>query len=250
MNFKKITTLLLAGVLCAQTMQGNTVEFIENPYLEQAPQEIVELTEKVAALVDYTKPYEVAVPKKAGFQANPWNALMYAQQNTQTMLPVIVANPSWLKSLPEEQQTFLVARCFTQLTMGAQPWYILYAGSLYIAFGLLLTLLFFFLLRKKSPLKTQKVWVSVVAAMLLTHVVDYAFMENAFESIKKNLTHRYGVHLIEATLAKTGDRDAAVQALMAIDAVTKEGAKNGEQVFIPHVELYERLANAVREPQA
>lgn len=251
MNYKKITTFVIIGAFFAQTIHAKNVEFIENIYLEQAPQEVVELTEKVAALVDYTKPYEVAAPKKAGLQVNPWNRIIScAEVNPQTQLPYMIINPSWLASLPAEQQTFLVARCFTIFQMGALPWFFKYIGLMYLALLWVFIALLCMVLRRKSPLKTQKWWVSLLFALLASNVANYLFMQSALEKVQKNLGRRHEVQLIEATLAKTGDRDAAVQALMAIDTVIKEGAKNGEQVFVPHVELFENLANAVREPQA
>lgn len=250
MNYKKLTTLLLVGALFVQTVHGKTVEFIENPYQEQASPEIVERAERVATLVDYTKPYEIATPKKAGLQINPWNKLITAlESNPQTKLPLITVNYEWLSTLPAEQQTFLFARCFTIFEMGLSPWYVMYGAYMYIAFVWMLILLFFFFLRKKSPLKAHKAWVSFVVALCVISAVDYALIKGTFEKVQKHLSSRYDVKIIEKTIAKTGDRDAAVQALLAIDAVVKEGAKNGEQIFVPHVELFERLANTVRDQQ-
>lgn len=251
MNYKKVTTvLLLVGAFFAHTMHSKTVEFIENMYHEQAPQDVVELIEKVATQVGYTTPYEIAVAKKAGLQVNPWNKTIHvAEVSAQVKRPVVMVNPSWLTSLPAEQQTFLIARCFTTLEKGASPWYITYGMYMYIAFVYLLMALLFVVLRRKSPLKMQKAWISAVVAVLVVTAVDLACIKGAFQKTQQYVADRYNVQSAQATLAKTGDRDAAVQALMAFDAVVKEGVNNGEQVFVPFKDSFETLANAVRESQ-
>lgn len=244
----KMTALLLlvGGIFVAQSAQGNTVEFIESPYAQQAPQEIVEIAEKAAALVGYEKPYEIAIPKKAGLQVSPLQAIVTStESNPQTSFPMISVNPPWFSALPVEQQVFLLARCFTKfetpssLPMKALP-------CVQVLVSLLVMLLSFLMLRMLLPSFKRKVLVCFLLAGGVSVVLELLVVDKIFARAGSYLTAQHGSAVVEKTIAKTNDRDAAVQALLAMDAVVKEGANKGEQAFVPYVGRFEHLANAAR----
>lgn len=120
MNFlsTKVAILLFAVTSMSCQVSAKTIEFIEDVYAIQAPQEIVALAEKAAALVGFEKPYEVAVPQKAGVQINPWNKFAAYGINPKTNNPFIIINPQWFSKIPENQQLFWLSRCFITLEQG------------------------------------------------------------------------------------------------------------------------------------
>lgn len=235
--FFLLTTLLI---------NAKIIEYTEDAYSLQAPTKIVQLTEKAADFFDFTTPYEVIVPKKAGIQINPWNKFIVSDINPQTKNPFIIIDQEWFSKIPADQQLFLLGYNFLRLKHGILPWTIYLLSFASIIVTLLLALLFFWLLGK-TPLIHQKKWIRAVAAYVLVMIVNIVVHNTIAAKIQYQLIMNHDVHLCEMVLQKTHNKQAALKALEFYDTSVKEEIKNGETFFVPHEKIFENLASLLRK---
>ena len=188
MNFKKKCAVVLLSLFTVTTYP-KVVEFVEDAYLKQAPQEIVNQVEKVADVMEFETIYEVAEPKKAGIQINPWNKFVAYGINPLTQNPFIIINTEWFSTIPSEQQVFLLGRAFATFAQGAVP-----GGKiityLFILFRILLILLLFWVLGK-TPLAKQNIWIRFLLALILNAAASFIFMNQFEASIQQHLASRH-----------------------------------------------------------
>ncbi len=243
-NYK--IAVLVAGLLGINGACATTVEIIENAYLLPAPPEIVELTEKAATLIGFDTPYEVAVPKKAGIQINPWNKFAPYNINPNTKNPLLVINPPWFLSLPAEEELFLLARNFMILKQGMLPLSVKMLPYIFMVISFLLLVLIFMLLRY-TPLATHKKWIRFVVAWLITIPLNLFIMTPVQGKLMLYLANRYDTSINRLVVEKTGNKEAGIRAFEHYDAAIKNEAQSGETFWTPHINLFENLANELRK---
>ena len=240
---KYIKILLVLCSTLTQSTNTSVVPFTEDPYALQAPQKIVEIAEKAAAFVEFDSTYEVAIPKKAGIQINPWNKFIAYGINTKTKNPFIIINPSWFASIPQDQQLFLLARCFTVFKEG-KPFSIKVVPYLFILLRILFILLLIWLLGK-TLLSRHKKWVRIAIAWGIVYLCNSFVINNLQLKFTRYMNSRYDIHILNMAIQKTGNKDAAIKALQQFDTSIKEALKNGETFFTPYATLFENYANAL-----
>lgn len=246
MNYTKYITAVLCTLLM-HNAHAKMVEFIENSYLVQAPSNITTIADEAAQITGFTKNYEIAIPKKAGLQVNPWNRLISsAPLNPQTQLPYIIVNPSWFLTLPKNQQTFLLARCFTALEQGLIPLSIKMAPWAFSLLFIALIILFFWLLGK-TALGSHKGWIRLIVAYLIAAGCNVTVMNKLQTTLINYLAVGHDKAIIQATLDKTKDPDAAIKALEAMDTTIKNQLQEGETFWTPFSTVFEPYIKALKE---
>lgn len=238
----------LLSVLVVNNVKAQVIESIESVYLVNAPQELVTTTENAAQLFEFTQGYELVVPKKAGVQINPWNKFVAYAINPQTNNPLIIVNPDWFNSLPGEQQTFLLGRCFETFKLRS-AWYanpVKVTPLVLIVLRILLLISLFFVLGLTGLAAYSKL-IRVAVAWVILFGMNLLVI-NSFES--KLITYfakRHDLQVIQAVIQKTNNKQAAIDALESFDTAIKTGIKNGEQLLVSHATLFEDLANQLKK---
>lgn len=236
-------SLFLAGSINAKTS-----EFAEDPYAAPAPQELVTQVERVAQEMDFTDVYEIAVPKKAGIQINPWNKFIGSGINPQTKQHFIVVNTDWFSNIPQEEQTFSLGRCFMHMKYGVTPFSIKIVWYLYALISILLALLVFLALGY-TPLANQKAWIKIVMALAFAIACELAVMDPVHARLERYLQARHSNYIHELVVEKTKDRAAAIRALQYIDASIKNEYKNGEIPFAPFITTFATYAEQLKRAE-
>jgi hypothetical protein len=240
--------LLLAGSFYGMA-SGKPVEFIENPYAMQAPQELVDRVDTVAQMLNFDKPYEVAVPKKAGLQVNPVNKFInYDQSNPQTQNPYIILNPDWLLKLPEDQQTFWLARAFLRFEHGMVPLHVRVAPFLLGLLNLAIMVLLYFALAR-TQFASYKKWMRIVAVFVLMGICNVLFINKLHLKFIRYLGMRHDHAINEMVVGKTGNREAAIKALESFSAEIKKEVENGQAFWKPYEAFYVEYADALKNNQ-
>jgi hypothetical protein len=240
---QKLISLLLLLMCCP--VHTKQVPFIENPYLQQAPPEIMALAEQAAQIADFTKDYEVAVPKKAGLQVNPWNRFITGGIiNPQTNLPYIEVNPEWFLALPQDQQIFLLARCFTIAHMGVLPMSIKIIPYAHIVFSWIIIFLVFWLLGN-TVLRMRPWWMRLGIAVVCIALINVAIGNRLVTAATKCLAERHDTAIVEQTLEKTHNRQAAIAALQSIDQGINNELAGGDNFWEPYKDIFKTLAQSI-----
>jgi len=104
MKYHVMVAILLA--VFVHNAHAKVIEALEDYTVSKAPQEIVDITERVANKMGFTDGYEVVIPTKAAIQLNPWNKFVVYTINPITKNPLILINPEWFSGIPSEQQDF------------------------------------------------------------------------------------------------------------------------------------------------
>jgi len=240
MNYLKV--FVAFAILLTPKIYSEVIPYGEDAYCMQAPQEIVSQVQKGAGLVEYDGNFEVIVPKKPGIQVNPWNKFIAYGINPTTQTPFILVNPSWFAGIEQEQQLFLLGRCFAALQTGKSLGMKL-IPFLFALVGFLLIFAIYWLLGK-TALVNQKKWVRIVIAWCIVFASNTFILHNVQSRLMYYMNSRYDVTIIKTVIEKTGDKDAAIKALRYFDASIKASLQDGETFFAPYADLFE---NYVRE---
>ena len=246
MLHNKRTILLALTLIASLCVHAKNVEFIENIYAQQAPEQLVAQSEEVAKMLNFEIPFEVGVPKKPGVQVNPWNKFIVHGINPQTTNPFIIINQEWFSSLPEGQQKFLLARSILYLKEGTTTFPIKAIPYIYSLLSILFTVLLYFAFGK-TRLGHEKWWKRALLAYAITLAFNLAFMKSIQEAVTHYLGERYNTKISEMAIKQTGDRDAAIKAYETIDSVIKKQLQDGEVFFKPYETIFEEYAKALKK---
>jgi hypothetical protein len=244
-NKRRILTFLICS-LSALSLQAKYVAYSEDAYFAPAPQELLDMVAKIAALAHYDKNYEVMVPKKAGIQINPANKFIGSGFNPQSKNAFISLNPEWFMSMPQESRDFLLARCFATFELGTLPSSFTMLSYLFIFLSLLALLLSFFLLGK-TRLARQRIWIRILIAAGIAVACELIVLDRVHNQLKQQYADQHNLAILHRALELTGNREAAIQTLELYDAAIKAELKNGEQFWAPYEHLFEKLANELKK---
>lgn len=245
--FKNILIMqVIVLVMFSTSMQAKIVELAEDAYAQQAPENVVAIAEKAAALVDFNTPYEIAVAKKAGVEVNPSNKFIAYNINPVTKNPLILVNPEWFFKIPEDQQLFLLGRSFLILHQGTTPFTIKIIPYLFILLSIFLILFLFWALGK-TALKQQKPLLRALIAYGIITVCNLTFFNTLQVKTIQYFARRYDTQIHELVLKKTKDRDAAIKALEYFDSSIKNEIKNGETFWAPYENIFESYAQNLKK---
>lgn len=245
MNFKKTLICVLMS-LFSLSIYPKIVEYVEDAYLAQAPQELVERVEQVADLMQFKNAYEVMVPKKPALEINPWNKFVSHGINPVTKNPMIIINQEWFSSMPDEQQAFLLGRAFENFIQGTIPSSMNFVMYLF----LLLRILFIvavFLILGKTRLNVYGTWVKLLLAIVVNVITNLLFVNQLEGSIKQHLARKHDLAINEMVIQKTLDREAGIKALEYFDASIKKELSKGELFWAPHSHLFEKYAQELKK---
>jgi hypothetical protein len=245
MNFLNYLTLGLCLVInnisCAKAL-----EFVEDAYTSQAPQELVDTVEKAAQLFEYNDPYEVIVPKKAGLHINPWNKFIAGGLNPQTKNHFIIINPEFFSGLPENEQLFLLGRNFLRFKHGLIPLSAKLIPYASVLLSILLAFLLFWLLGK-TRLAHQKLWIKGLIIFGAVLVTEVAILDKIGTRLTHSFSKAYDHRINEMVVQKTNDRDAGIKAMEVLDAAVKNEINNGENAFVGYKDLFGEYAQALKK---
>lgn len=244
LSFLKILPFITVGLLNT-IVHTKVAEFIGSPYAQQAPQELIELTETVAHSWDFEKPYEVIIPTKAGIQVNPWNLFTYIDVDPLTKNPYILINQEWFLQLPQDQQTFLLERNFARIIHGALPQSFKYVPYIFALISLIIIVILSFIFRA-TVLKNQTIVIAVFAAIGITLVLELTVLEKMRTKVNHMLGVRYDKYIHELVIAKTNNRQAAIDAFEAIDEKISEEIANGQSFFVPYASIFKAYAEQLK----
>lgn len=237
----------LLTVLCAiATLSASAamVEYVEDAYTAQAPDDIVAHVNDVAQHVHFEKRYEVIVPKKPGLQINPWNRFINCATNPLTHNWFIIINPVWFATLDKAEQDFLIARCFMIEKYGTNPWSMQLVKIIYFLIDLLLVFVLYKLLGR-TRLAQQKAIVRIALALGIAIAVELLITDKIENKILTYFAARHNTMIHRETVAITGNRDAAIKALNALDAGIKAEIANGEIILAPFKDTFANQANDI-----
>lgn len=243
-SFKIIACSAIIAVSSAAFAKN--VEYIEDPYAAQAPQELVEQAEQAAQLFEFDKPYELVVPKKAGIQINPWNKYIAFGINPQTKNSFILINPSWFKTLPADEQLFLLGTNFLNLKYGSMPLSVKVAPYISLVFTILLITLFFFFLGK-TRLAAYRKWVRVLAALAIMIVLNLLILNRLFLAISNRLIFNHSAYLNEMAVQKTGNRQAGINAFEKFEQAVKQEIADGQTFLKPYEDRFAKYAQELKK---
>lgn len=193
----QLTTTKLLIMFVLQTFslaQATVIEYQEDPYSAQAPQELVDQAEQIAASVGFKEPYHLVVPKKAGVEINAWNRYISYGRVPQTEAFFISINQEWFAQAQPAQQEFLFARCFVAKQFSNDSWNFA-AGwlpvtikalpYLWMLLIMLLTIALFLAL-KRSLLRHKSPWMQALAAWAAITACNMLFLNNIYTMLTKH----------------------------------------------------------------
>lgn len=233
--------LCLITLLCLNNcfLRAEPVECQEDVYMMQAPEQIVECVEQVAQLVDFTLPYEVVIPKKAAIKINPWNSYITHSINPQTGRPLIIVNPEWFNQLSKDEQIFFFACCFEALQERASvmAWATKSVPFIHMALSLLLIVGSYVTIRK-TQIITQRALAAAVAygSVLLLNLTVLNGLQTKLVSY---MNAHHSTIVRNKAIERTGNKDAAIRALIHFDEAIKKEAAQGDPFWQPFVNICE-----------
>lgn len=245
----KITTMLkMVAIVCVALVNLNApakmVEYYEDAYAQQAPQELADKVAKITNKIAFTQDYQVVVPKKPGLQINPANKIISYGINPQNKTPFVLINPEWFSTLNNEQQDFLVARSF--ITLENSNWNALpkIFTPLWIVIFLALGVIAFFALKKKYFVG-KPTWMIVLATVIPFLIIDTA-LGPVHNKMNFNVARRFDVQMARTALEKLDqDKQVAISTFQAMDDFVKKELAEGDTFWKPlentFADLIERL---------
>lgn len=241
---KYIKIILLLSVLFVKDAHTKMVPYTEDPYLLQAPQEIVEIAQKAATLIGFGGPYEIIAPKKAGIEINPWNQFIAHGINPVTNNSLIIVNPEWIERIPYDQKLFLFGRSFEALKEGINPWSLKVVWYIYYLLGIVFLFLIFWLLGKTQLIQQKKaIWLRIILAFGIITVSDALIFTPICKKIKDYVVFEHDMKIIKNATQKLDNKNAAVNALHYFDSSIKEKVINGETIFTLYHNTFATYAN-------
>lgn len=230
-------SVLMLAAMSTFAVHAKNVEYIEDAYTMPASPEIIEIVDKAAQLVEFNENYEVIVPKKSGMQINPWNKFISIAINPQTKNAFIMLNPAWLFAIPQEQQTFLLARSFMMQKLGIIPLSMKIIPYFFLIFNIFFIFLLVWLLGK-TQLKSYAKWVRILLALCIVGL-NTTITDAIQRRVLTYFVRQHDIEIIEKTLQITKNRDAAYQAFKYLDASIKNELQQGTNFFKPYEKLFE-----------
>lgn len=224
--------------------QATMVEYVEDAYAVQAPQEIADVVQEAARTVNFDKSYEVVVPKKAGLHINPWNQFVSSGTNPATHNWFILVNPTWFSTLPHDQQMFLLCRSFVQANMGVIPPIAQYIPWLFVILTWVLVYVLYRLFGR-TRLNQHNPAVRVMIAFGILFVLNVALVNKLQVKLLDYMYRKHDNVVNMVVIEKTGNREAAIKALQTMDAEVKKGIANGETAFVPFEHVFETIAKGL-----
>ncbi|CAN5196363.1 hypothetical protein BH09DEP1_BH09DEP1_0220 [soil metagenome] len=232
--------------LVSYNASAKMVEYYEDAYTQQAPQELADKVAKIADKIAFAKDYEVVIPKKPGLQINPANKIVSYGINPQTKNPFVLINPDWFSTLNQEQQDFLIARSL--VTLENSKWHALpkLFTPLWLVIFLASGLLAFYALKKKY-LAGKPTWMLVLATVVPFLVVDTA-LGPVHDKMSLNIIRRFDVQMARIALEKMGqDKQVAISTFQVMDDFVKKELAAGDTFWKPYEgvfsDLVARLSN-------
>lgn len=245
MKINNMSMLALVGLLSLNA-SAKMVEYYEDAYAQQAPQELVEKVAKVADKINYTQDYQVVVPKKPGLQINPANKMTTYGFNPQTKNPFILINPEWFSTLNQEQQDFLIARSLMLLQESTWHSFPKLFPWIWMLFLLALSVLVFFAL-KRSPLGSKPVWMRILAVYVIFAIANFSFGNALFVKMNSTVGQRFDARVTRMALEKMGqDKQVAISLFQAMDELVKKELAQGDTFWKVYENAFSDLAERLQ----
>lgn len=241
-----IKKFILATILVAATnTQGKfqIVEYVEDPYLANAPKEIADHVQKIAELINFDKKLEILVPKKPAVLINPWNKLISSGINPITKNTIITINQDFYASLPKDQQDAKIAVSLENVKEKNYIPNIVWAMFALLSIGLMICA---YLTLKKTILAGHSKWIIGLAAFATGALIELAITGKLEQKVVAYFNTRRTIGIYERVIQKTGNRDAAIKSLEAQNAIIQKELADGEIFFKPHEKTHKNLIEKLR----
>lgn len=242
---QRMIMLMVASVALLTNAQAKIIEVAEDGYMMPAPQQIRDVAEKAAALIDFDTGYEIVAPKKSAMTINPWTKFAAYAINPATKNPLLIINTEWFLKMPEDQQLFLLSRNLLILSNKVSSFPIKLIPYLFMLLSLCFVVFVFFALRQ-TPLKDKKLWIRILVAFGIGLVGEVALLNRLEANISHYVKMQYDKKINELVIQKTNDRDAAIKAFEFIDSSLKNELGNGEMFWAPYEKLFEEYAQNLK----
>ncbi|MCK5633213.1 hypothetical protein KAH94_05655 [bacterium] len=245
-NIKQLKIpIILFSIFFVNNFNATIEEFLENPYLIQAPKKIENITKRVAKIMNFNDTYEVTVPKKAGIKINPWNKFVTQGINPQTQNHLLIINPEWFLNIPNEQQDFLLGRYFVIFKLGFIPLSIKILPFFFSFFSIFFIIFLFWSLGK-TKIKNYSKWIRFFIAFGISTACNFIFIHKIQIKTLKYFAHKHDLKINRMTLEKTLNKDAAIKALKQLDSSIKKEFKIGETFWKPYTSLFQNHADELK----
>lgn len=228
--------------------QTSMIQYPEDAYLMQAPQEIVDAAHNVAQLMNFEDQYYVIAPKKPALEINPWNTFIAHGLHPESKTPLIVINPEWFAALPQDQQTFLLGRCFVGFQQDIIPQSVTLLPYFWMLFVTIIATLMILGINQ-SRFGKEKIWVRLIMAYAFLVVCNLTFLNRMQQSISHYLLRSHDHYIHTCVIEKTGNKEAAVKAFEHYDQSMQQEAAKGDPFWQPFENLFADYAQKIKETQ-
>lgn len=245
-NVKKI--ICIFAVLFSGLVTAKSVEYAyEDAYLKQAPAEIVQIADRAAEVVGFDQPFSVTMPTKAGMQINPINGFFAYGLHPLSQHVFFIINPEWFATLSSDEQIFLLGRGFMSTIPGFLYYLIKVLPYLFVLFSVMLALVLYWLMRF-TPLAYKKWWLKALVVYVLLIVINLSLVRPFIQpNISSLLALKFDMNVIQNVIAKTGNKEAALQAFEKYNAGIQQEFDNGQLALQPYVGLFKKYADALNQ---
>lgn len=241
-----INVLVAACFALSTSCLSKIIEYKEDAYCVQASQALIDKAEKAAEFFGYGKGYELISPKKPALEINPLNKFMTRSINPQTKNEFILINSEWFLSLPDDQQQFLFGCSFLIFKHGLIPVSVKYAEWIYILISIALIILLAILFGRIF-LSSQKLFVRVLAAILIVAGCKHLFLNKIYLKGIQYLYDKHSAKIYKEVIAKTGKKDVGVQTLKSVCEEYQKEASGEEAFWKPYVSVQERSVKMLED---
>lgn len=222
------------------------IQYPEDAYLMQAPEELVDNAQHVAQLMGFEGQYYALVPKKPALEINPWNKFIAHGHHPENKTPLIIINPEWFNALPQNEQTFLLGRCFAGFQHGITPQSITLFPFLWTLFMIIIATLIILGI-KNTRFGQQKLWARLAIVWVILAICNLTFLNNLQQNIIQYLARKHDHYIHTRVFEKTGNKQAAVKAFEHYDQSMQQEAAHGDPFWKPFENLFADYAQRIKQ---
>lgn len=239
---------ILAMILFTNIIHTSMIQYPEDAYLMPAPQELVDSAQRVAQLMGFEDQCYIIVPKKPALEINPWNKFIAHGLHPENKIPLIIINPEWFSSLREDQQTFLLGRCFVGFQQGITPPSVTVFPLLWMMFIIFLATCMILGINN-TRLGKQKLWIRLLMVYIILLIGNLTFLNRIQKGISNYLLRRHDHYIHTCVIEKTGNKKAAINAFLHYDQSMQEEATKGDPFWEPFEHLFADYAQKIKDMQ-
>ena len=110
----------------------------------------------------------------------------------------------------------------------------------------MLSISLFFALGKTS-LKNQKIWIRVILVIILAIASELLITDRIEAVVVRYLNRRFEINILELTVQKSNNREAAIKALEFYNASIEEEYPNDPKFWTPFKGIFKEYAEVLKK---